>query len=104
MCAARERVQHSESGSEVTMKTKENTARQKSNITLKLDRDLLREVRVLAAEKDTSISALLTVHLQEIVRSRGGYDRARNRAIARMRKGYNLGFAPPKSRDELHER
>jgi len=57
MCAARERVQHSESGSEATMKTKENTARQKSNITLKLDRDLLREVRVLAAEKDTSISA-----------------------------------------------
>jgi len=86
------------------MKTKENTARQKSNITLKLDRDLLREVRVLAAAKDTSISALLTGHLQEIVRSRGGYDRARNCAIARMRKGYNLGFAPPKARDELHER
>ena len=64
------------------MKTKENAARQKSNITLKLDRDLLREVRVLAAEKDTSISALLTVHLKEIVRSRGAYDRARNRAIA----------------------
>jgi hypothetical protein len=39
------------------MRTKENTARQKSNITLKLDRELLREVRVLAAEKDTSISA-----------------------------------------------
>jgi hypothetical protein len=37
------------------MESKEN--RQKSNITLKLDRDLLREVRVLAAEKDTSISA-----------------------------------------------
>ena len=86
------------------MKTKENTARQKFNITLKLDRDLLREVRVLAAEKDTSISALLTVHLQEIVRNRGGYDRARNRAIARMRRGYNLGFAPPNSRDELPER
>jgi len=84
------------------MKSKENTARQKSRITLKLDRDLLREVRVLAAEKDTSISALLTVHLQEIVRNRGGYDRARNRAIARMRKRYHLGFAP--SRDELHER
>ena len=86
------------------MKAKENTARQKSRITLKLDRDLLREVRVLAAEKDTAISALLTVHLQEMVRNRGGYDRARNRAIARMRKGYHLGFAPPKSREELHER
>ncbi len=86
------------------MKTKETTAKQKSNITLKLDRDLLREVRILAAEKDTSISALLTVHLQEIVRNRRGYDQAKNRVIARMRKGYDLGFTPPKSRDELHER
>jgi hypothetical protein len=38
------------------MKTKETTAKQKSNITLKLDRDLLREVRILAAEK-TPLSA-----------------------------------------------
>jgi hypothetical protein len=86
------------------MKTKETAPKQKSNITLKLDRDLLREVRIPAAERDTSVSALLTVHLQEIVRNRRSYEQARNRAIARMRKGYDLGFTPPKSRDELHER
>jgi len=86
------------------MKTKEAPAKQKANITLKLDRDLLREVRILAAEKDTSISALLTVHLREIVKNHGGYEQAKNRAIARMRKGYNLGFTPPNSRDELHGR
>jgi hypothetical protein len=44
------------------------------------------------------------VHLQEIERNRGGYEEAKKRAIARMRKGYDLGFTPPKSRDELHER
>ena len=86
------------------MKIKDPTAKQKSNITLKLDRVLLREVRVLAAEEDTSISAILAEHLQEIVKKRGGYEEAKKRAIARMRKGYNLGFKPPKSRDELHER
>ena len=86
------------------MKTKESKPKQKTNVTLKLDRDLLREVRIMAAEKDTSISALLTVHLQEIVKNRGGYEEARNRAIARMRKGWNLGWQKPKSRDELHER
>jgi len=86
------------------MKSKELKAKQKTNVTLKLDRDLLREVRIMAAEKDTSISALLAGHLQEIVKNRGGYEEAKNRVIARMRKGYNLGFTPPKSRDELHER
>ena len=86
------------------MKSKELKAKQKTNVTLKLDRDLLREVRIMAAEKDTSISALLTVHLQEIVKNRGGYEEAKNRAIARMRKGWNLGWQKPKSRDELHER
>ena len=86
------------------MKRKELKTKEKTNVTLKLDRDLLREVRIMAAEKDTSISALLTVHLQKIVKNRGGYEEAKNRVVARMRKGYDLGFTPPKSRDELHER
>lgn len=86
------------------MKSKESTSRQKANIALKLDRGLLREVRIIAAEEDTSISALLAFHLQEIVKSRGGSGQARNRALARMRKGYDLGFKPPKYRDELYER
>jgi hypothetical protein len=35
----------------------------KTNVTLKLDADLLREARVLAAEEGQSISALLTDRL-----------------------------------------
>jgi hypothetical protein len=87
-----------------SMKGKDTPTKQKANITLKLDRGLLREIRILAAEEDTSISALLAVHLQEIVKKRSGYGEAKKRAIARMRKGYDLEFTPPRSRDELHER
>lgn len=76
----------------------------KSNITLKLDRELLRKVRVIAAEKDTSVSALLTEQLEKAVRDREGYEKARRRALARLKRGYNLGFTPPASRDELYER
>lgn len=76
----------------------------KTNITLKLDADLLRQVRVLAAEEDTSISALLAERLEQIVRERKTYDRARKRALARLREGMNLRWTPPRSRDELHER
>ena len=76
----------------------------KTNITLKLDTDILREARILAAEQGVSISGLLATTLEEIVRHRKGYDRARRRAVARLRNGFDLGWTPPRSRDELHER
>ena len=76
----------------------------KTNITLKLDAALLREIRILAAEQDTSISALLAAQLDRIVRERKTYDRARKRALARLRDGLDLHWTPPRSRTELHER
>jgi hypothetical protein len=76
----------------------------KSNITLKLDASLLREIRILAAEEGTSISALLAARLERIVRERKSYDRSRRRALARLRGGMKLGWTPPRSRDELYER
>jgi hypothetical protein len=76
----------------------------KTNITLKLDAALLREIRVLAAEEGTSISALLAARLEQIVRERKAYERARKRALARLREGLDLQWTPPRSRDELHER
>ncbi|MGD0759408.1 MAG: DUF6364 family protein [Candidatus Sulfotelmatobacter sp.] len=76
----------------------------KTNITLKLDSSLLREVKILAAEQDTSISALLAARLEQIVRERKTYDRARKRALARLREGLDLKWTRPHSRDELHER
>jgi len=76
----------------------------KTNITLKLDRDLLRKVRVIAAEKDTSVSALLAEQLEKAVRDRDGYDDAKRRALARMKQASNLGYTPPASRYEFYER
>jgi hypothetical protein len=76
----------------------------KANVTLSLDAALLREIRVLAAEEGTSISALLAARLEQIVRERKTYERARKRALARLREGLDLQWTPPRSRDELHER
>lgn len=76
----------------------------KTNVTLKLDADLLREARVIAAEEGRSVSALLTDRLESLVRERKAFERARRRALARLRKGLDLRWTPPRSRDELHER
>jgi len=76
----------------------------KTNITLKLDADLLREARILAAREGTSISALLAGRLQRIVEERKAYDLAKKRALRRLREGFDLNWKRPRSRDELHER
>jgi hypothetical protein len=76
----------------------------KTNITLKLDANLIRAVKVAAAEKGMSISAVLTEKLEEFVKEKDEYERAMKRALARMKKGWDLGWQKPKSRDELHER
>lgn len=76
----------------------------KTNVTLKLDAKLLKEARILAAEEGSSISGLLASKLEDLVRERRGYDRARRRALARLRVGIDLGWIRPRSRDELHER
>lgn len=76
----------------------------KTNITLKIEADLLREARVLAALEGSSISALLAAKLEQAVRERKGYSQARRSALARLRMGFDLQWTPPGSRDELHER
>lgn len=76
----------------------------KTNVTLKIETELLRKARVLAAEEGTSISALLAARLQQAVEERKGYLQARRRALARLRSGFDLRWEPPRSRDELHER
>ena len=76
----------------------------KTNVTLKLDADLLREARVVAAEEGRSLSALLADRLEALVRERKAFDRARRRALVRLREGVDLRWAPPRPRDELHGR
>ncbi len=55
---------------------------------------------MLAAEEGTSISALLAARLEQLVRDRKTYERARKRALARLREGFDLHWTPPRSRDE----
>ena len=88
------------------MSTKDEIAGQKTskvNITLKLDKDLIRRARVLAAEKGTSVSALLAAKLEEDLDRRASYEESKKRALADLAKGWDLGGRAP-TREEMHER
>lgn len=74
------------------------------NITLRLSRDTLKKAKVLAAQKSTSVSKLLTHYLQRVVEEEEGYGAACARALALLDKGYHLGGRPVVARDALHER
>lgn len=76
----------------------------KQNVTLKLDSEIIKEARILAAERGSSMSQLLADKLKELVTEVREYERAQKRAAARLRAGFDLGWKRPSSRDELHER
>ncbi len=74
------------------------------NITLKVDDVLLQEAKILAARRGTSVSRLVADKLEELVRGDMEYEAARRRALNRLARVSDLGWTPPASRDELHER
>ena len=75
----------------------------KQNITLSLDRDVLKKVKVLAAKKDVSVTRLLAEELTKIVHEDDQYESSKRRALARLEKGFHLGGLTFTTRDELHE-
>jgi predicted transcriptional regulator len=76
------------------------------NVTLALPEELLRRLRILAAHRDTSISALLTTALSELVDQEDGYAEARDATIRDLERGYDLGTRGQITwtRDSLHDR
>ena len=75
----------------------------KQNITLSLDTRLLREAKLLAAQRHTSVSGLLAEELEARISRESDYERCRRAALALMQEGMPLGGSPL-SRDALHER
>ncbi|MGD0831497.1 MAG: hypothetical protein ABR907_11165 [Terracidiphilus sp.] len=77
---------------------------EKQNITLRLSKQTIQKARVLAAQRSTSISGLLTKQIEQLVEPQDDYERAMGRAMARMEKGFHMGEIPKLDRDALHER
>jgi hypothetical protein len=76
------------------------------NITLSLPENDLREARVLAAQRGTSVSQFLARMLSDAVERETGYGTAKDRSLTLLSEGLDLGTngEPSWSRDDLHER
>lgn len=76
------------------------------NVTVSLPKDVLVRVKVIAAQRQTSVSSLLTRALEALVAREDAFERGRRHHLAWLDApadlGTNGGIAV--SRDELHER
>ena len=76
------------------------------NITLALPRRVLRQIKIIAAQRHTSVSQLLTEQLEIIIADEQGYGHARTRHLARLEHAPYLGTSGRQrvKREALHER
>jgi hypothetical protein len=76
----------------------------KQNITLSIDKELIKNARVLAAQRQTSVSRMLSEELQKLVEDFNKYELAKKQALNYINRGFHLGGNITVSREELHER
>lgn len=76
------------------------------NVTLAIPKDILRKAKILAVQRNISLSGLLTQTLTDLVAHREAYEQARQRNIALLKRGFELGSQGKANwkREELHER
>ena len=76
----------------------------KRNLTLQLDDEVIRRAKVIAAQRDTSVSKLVADQLADLVADDLNYERAhhRYRELLATVRGSSGGVHV--SRDELHDR
>lgn len=79
---------------------------QRQNVTVSVPAGLVRQARIIAAERGTSVSAMLSAMLEELVESEHGYRQAEQRNLNLLSEGFDLGTGGDisVSREELHER
>lgn len=76
----------------------------KQNITLSIEKKLLKKAKLMATKKETSVTKLLTDQLNKMISEEDEYESSKKRALANLRKGFHLGGHIPCRREELHER
>lgn len=76
----------------------------KQNITLSLDKDIIRKSKIIAAQRETSVSKMLSDELEGLIQRTEQYEFAKRKALAYLRKGFHFGGKITASRESLHER
>lgn len=86
------------------MITKRWSSTMKQNITLSIEKGLLEKAKLLAAQRNSSISQMLSQELENLLSDADKYETAKQKALNTLKKGFRMGGKITTSRDELHAR
>lgn len=76
----------------------------KQNVTVQLDQAIIRDAKVLAAKRSSSLSRFLSDQIQLIAAQESDYESSKEQALARLDKGFSLGGGKMPKREELYTR
>lgn len=76
----------------------------KQNVTIAIEKDLVKKARIIAARRETSLSRMLTEELNRLVGDDERYVSAKRKALAQLRQGLSLGGSIAATREQWHER
>jgi hypothetical protein len=76
----------------------------KQNITVQLDQTVIKEAKVIAAKRSTSLSKFLADEISKIASQESTYDKDKELAIMRLQNGYSLGGNKLPRREQLYTR
>ena len=76
----------------------------KQNITLSMEKEIIKKGKIIAARKETSISKMLGDLLKEVTDNENRYQAAKRNALQHLKKGFHLGGRIDWKRDDLYER
>ena len=76
----------------------------RQNITVAIDKQLLKRARAFAAQRGTSISAMLADELQKAIARETAYQQAQAKALAQLIAPFRLGGGKMPAREALHDR
>ncbi len=74
------------------------------NITVSVDDDTYRRARIKAAERDTSVSAMVRGYLQDVAAGESDTERLKREERALREKVLNFSGKDRLSRDDVHDR
>ena len=76
----------------------------KQNITIRVEKDLIKRGKVIAAHRQTSLTRLLSDFLKQVIEKEEFYEQSKRKALKILNKGFRMGGRIACSREQFHER